>query len=163
MFKFFGEFFCSNKRNFHLSKVNVNNKIINTHFTQLHLKNSNELPSESILLDLLMVEIITDDLTSNTPNGWIDHIYYMNNESKKEIGYITFRPSFGQICSIEVDPLFRDKGMGKHMITNVVDELKKIGVNEVWAISRNDNFWKNVFNKSFLYNSRRQCYCMKIS
>lgn len=114
--------------------------------------------NRGITHNVSVVRTITDDLTNNIQNGWVDIVYYTKDDEQKRMGYISFKPDCGQICSIEVDDVFRNQGVAKQLLIDVIEELNNHGVKNVWLISTNNNFWKNVFNGSFHNHNKYDGY-----
>ena len=104
--------------------------------------------------ELNLIRNVYDDTYNKVKDGEIkiDYIY-----KDKHIGYIQYRLN-GQIGLFYLDEKYRNLGIGKDILTNTIEDIKKnnINVNEVWAVSSKDHpFWSNVFNKGFrFYNEK---------
>ena len=99
--------------------------------------------------NLFEIRKVSDDEHNNVKNAdiWCTY-YYMN----KEIGYINYRISVGQIGHFWLDPEFRNKGIGKEIFKNIIKEMKYNNLSEVWCVCSKDNvFWKNVFNQKMIW------------
>jgi ribosomal protein S18 acetylase RimI-like enzyme len=72
------------------------------------------------------------------------------------VGYITYRLVTGQICLFYVKPGYKNRGLGKQILTRVMVDMKNKGHTAgIFAItSTNHPFWSNVFNKSFEWKKR---------
>ena len=71
------------------------------------------------------------------------------------IGYISYTTTTGQICYFSINKQFQNKGLGKQILIKIIQDLKLNGNKTIWVISSQTHlFWSNVFNKSFIYNSR---------
>jgi GNAT superfamily N-acetyltransferase len=70
-------------------------------------------------------------------------------KTNKSIGYIKYKPT-GQIGLFFIDEEYQNRGLGKQILSKVIDELSDIGCNEVWAVTtKNHIFWSNVYDKQF--------------
>ena len=77
--------------------------------------------------------------------------YTYNNE---DVGYIYYNLNTGQISMFYINSYYRNKGLGKQILTNVIHDMEDEMLPEIWCIAnKNHLFWSNVFNKSFKYNN----------
>lgn len=76
--------------------------------------------------------------------------YYENNE---KIGYIYYNIKNGSINVFYINEKYRNQGLGKQMLDKVIDEMKDYNIDTIWVTnaSKYNEFWKNVYNKSFTY------------
>jgi len=98
--------------------------------------------------ELTQIKNIHDDTYNKVKDGEIkiDYIY-----KDKHIGYIQYRLN-GQIGLFFVDEKYRNLGIGKDILNNTIEDMKKNNINEVWAVTSKDHpFWSNVFNKRFKF------------
>ena len=73
---------------------------------------------------------------------------------EKNIGLVQYNNLTGEIGMLLIHETFRNMGLGKFILKNIIDEMKVHEIKEVWAISnKKHNFWSNVNNKSFLFRS----------
>ncbi len=73
----------------------------------------------------------------------------------KSIGYISYKLKTGQIGLFFIDNPYRNRGLGKQILTNVICDLKSKNVVKIWAVTtENHPFWSNVYNKSFKWSDR---------
>ena len=85
---------------------------------------------------------------NNKPGGIVLEYY----QQDKCIGYIKYYLNTGQIGLFFIQKEYRDRGLGKQILTKVLMDLQKNNCNECWVVTTNgNNFWSNVFNKSFTY------------
>ena len=76
---------------------------------------------------------------------------YYNNQDVK-IGYIRYYITTGQIGLFFIDKEYHNRGLGKQILSKVIEELETNHCEEVWAVSTdNHSFWSNVYNKSFTH------------
>lgn len=148
------------ENNIQNQNISVNNRTIKKCNQMLKIKHDGDKSIKYV--NTLVVETITDDLTYHIPNGWIDREYFIQDGYLRSIGYISYKPYSGQICSIEVDIKYRNKNIGKNMIIDVVRILNESDIDEIYAISTNNNFWKHIFDGSFYFNISRGCYCANV-
>ena len=100
--------------------------------------------------ELTSVKNVYDDTYNKVKDGEIKIDFIHLN---KNIGYIQYRLN-GQIGLFYLDDRYRNLGIGKDILINTIEDMKKnnININEVWAVSSKDHpFWSNVFNKSFRF------------
>jgi GNAT superfamily N-acetyltransferase len=75
--------------------------------------------------------------------------YY--NKKDKKIGYIRYYITTGQIGLFFIDKEYQNRGLGKQILSKVIQEMKDNQCDEVWAVATDHHpFWSNVYNKSFL-------------
>ena len=108
-----------------------------------------------ILTNLIEKKVITDDTWNKFPNGQIVLTYYLNEndmQNKKHIAYMSYRVFVGQIGVFVINEEYRNRGLGKQILNNVIDHMKYNGVTQVWAVTTFGHpFWSNVYNKSFTF------------
>lgn len=70
----------------------------------------------------------------------------------KNIGLVQYNNKTGEIGMLIIHETFRNMGLGKFILKNIINEMKQNEIKEVWAISnKKQSFWLNVNNKSFTY------------
>jgi N-acetylglutamate synthase-like GNAT family acetyltransferase len=58
----------------------------------------------------------------------------------------------GQIGLFFIDNDYQNRGLGKQILSKVMEELTTYHCEEVWAVtSKHHSFWSNVYNNSFEY------------
>lgn len=93
------------------------------------------------------VRIVKDDTWNNIPESEILVEFY---NIDKKIGHIQYRLGTGQIGLIYLDEEYRGYGLGKQILTDTINEMKKNNIKDIWAVtSKSHDFWSNVFDKSF--------------
>ena len=118
-------------------------------------------PLPLVLSDLYQHKVITDDDWNNKTNGNVLIEFFNVNDMKQEnkIGYISYRVKVGQIGLFFIDKEYQNRGLGKQILTQVIEDMKLNNVTEIWAASTKDHpFWSNVFNKSFTFYDSRQLH-----
>lgn len=71
---------------------------------------------------------------------------------EKNIGLVQYNNKTGEIGMLIIHETFRNMGLGKFILKNIIEEMKQNQNKEVWAISnKKHDFWSNVNNKSFTY------------
>jgi len=84
----------------------------------------------------------------NKPGGVLLEYY----DKEIRIGYIRYYITTGQIGLFFIDNEYQHRGLGKQILSKVIEDLKTNNCDEVWAVtSTNHSFWSNVYNKSFEY------------
>ena len=74
---------------------------------------------------------------------------YNDDES---IGLVQYNNMTGEIGMMIIHETFRNMGLGKYILKNIIDEMKQNEIKEIWGISNKKQiFWSNVNNKSFSY------------
>ena len=90
-----------------------------------------------------------DIFVNNKPGGIM--LEYYNNQDVK-IGYIRYYITTGQIGLFFIDKEYQNRGLGKQILSKLIEELETNKCEEVWAVSTdNHTFWSNVYNKSFTH------------
>jgi hypothetical protein len=91
----------------------------------------------------------SDDINlSYKPGEKVIDIY----SDEESIGLVQYNINTGEIGMMILHQKFRNIGLGKYILNNIIDEMKQNQNKEVWAISnKNHEFWQNVNNKSFNY------------
>jgi N-acetylglutamate synthase-like GNAT family acetyltransferase len=68
--------------------------------------------------------------------------YYYNN--KEKIGYIHYTND-GQIGLLYLNPEYRGFGIGKIMVENAIEDMKRSNLSEAWLVTIPDHkFWKQM-------------------
>ena len=75
--------------------------------------------------------------------------YYTNQDVK--IGYVRYYITTGQIGLFFIDEEYQRRGLGKQILSKVIQDLEAYHCDEVWVVTTtNHSFWSNVYNKSFV-------------
>jgi len=75
---------------------------------------------------------------------------YYNNQDEK-IGYIRYYITTGQIGLFFIDEDYQRRGLGKQILSKVIQDMEANHCEEVWVVSTSNHpFWSNVYNKSFV-------------
>jgi ribosomal protein S18 acetylase RimI-like enzyme len=86
----------------------------------------------------------------NVINNNLSDPYYQSNL----IGYIYYNIHIGKVDILYVSTKYRNKGLGKQMLSDAINDMKNHNLKEVWCTaSKNHEFWNNVYNKSFTFNN----------
>lgn len=104
--------------------------------------------------ELNLIRNVYADTYNKVKDGEIKIDFFHLN---KNIGYIQYRLN-GQIGLFYLDEKYRNLGIGKDILINTIEDMKKnnININEVWAVSSKDHpFWSNVFNKKFRFYDKK--------
>ena len=100
------------------------------------------------LKDLVKLSNLKTVRTNNNNNTLIR--YYDHKD--EEISYIYYNILNGEIKLFHINKNYTNKGLGKQILKNVINEMDINYNKEVWCVTgRNHDFWKNVFDKSFKY------------
>ena len=111
------------------------------------------------LSDFYQHKVIKDDLWNNKKNGDITIDFYSDYNKTNKIGYISYRVKVGQVGLFFIDNNYQNRGLGKQILKQVIDDMKANNVTEIWAVTvENHPFWSNVFNKSFHWYDSRQLH-----
>lgn len=85
----------------------------------------------------------------NEKSGGVMLEYY---DKECKIGYIRYYVNTGQIGLFFIQKEYQNRGLGKQILSKVINELQENNCEEIWAVSSNNHvFWSNVYNKSFSY------------
>jgi RimJ/RimL family protein N-acetyltransferase len=127
------------------------------------------------LSDFHEITIILDDNWNKIPRGSIWKCYFEKNDNNiekiniekikdrygaeeicaKSIGYIHYRIGTGQIGLFFIKEKYKNKGLGKQILTKTIEHMKLSKNEYVWAVtSTNHPFWSNVFGKAFKYSKK---------
>lgn len=100
--------------------------------------------------DILQIKTISNDTWNKIPSSYYHIDFYDKQKSTDKIGTITYRAGVGQIGIFYINPQYRNKGYGKQILLQAINEMRKYNTSHIWAVtSKNHLFWSNVFNKSF--------------
>jgi hypothetical protein len=101
--------------------------------------------------DLTLKKIIKDDTWNKVKNGEIFLEYYYYD---KQICHINYRLN-GQIGLFYIEEDFRNVGIGKKILDNVIIDMQQHKIPYVWAITtQNHPFWHNVYKNGFTFSER---------
>jgi hypothetical protein len=111
------------------------------------------------LTDFTQVKVIKDDDWNKIPNSYIRIDFYDKLNNNTQAGYISYRAGTGQIGLFFLDKSYMNRGLGKQILLETIEDMKKYNTNEIWAITTKDHpFWSNVFNKSFQFYDERKVH-----
>lgn len=106
-------------------------------------------------LPLMLTNFIQKKVIYNTINKEININFYdkINNE---HVGYIYYFIETGQVNLFFLNKSYRNRTLGTQIIAQVIND---IDAQYIWVITkRNDYFWSNIFNKSFLWCNRGELH-----
>ncbi len=84
--------------------------------------------------------------------------YYKSNI----VGNIYYNISTGQVEILYVSKKYRNKGLGKQMLSDAIYDIKQQN-KIIWCTaSKNHDFWNNVYNKSFNYDNLNGIFYMTL-
>lgn len=133
----------------------MNKLIQNT--SRLYLSNF----KQNIIIKNNMTNIFkeyTDDNIIDEPINLSDS-YYQSNV----VGNIYYNINTGQVEILYVSKKYRNKGLGKQMLSDAIYDIKKHNT-QIWCnASKNHDFWNNVYNKSFKYNYNNNSFYMRLN
>lgn len=116
--------------------------------------NRNKEAAKLFIENFIEVRVVTDDEWNHVLNGNVRFTYLTKNDGR-EIGYIDYRNSTGQIGLFRLDEKYRNRGLGEQILLKVIEDLIRSNVSEVWAVTTEHHpFWSNVYNKSFTFRER---------
>lgn len=111
------------------------------------------------LSDFYQHKVIKDDSLNNKPDGGVLIDFYSDFNKTNKIGYISYRVKVGQNGLFFIDKEYQNRGLGKQILSQVIDDMRANNVTEIWAVTTREHpFWSNVFNKSFHWYDSRQLY-----
>jgi GNAT superfamily N-acetyltransferase len=96
-------------------------------------------------------EVVSKDecMSLRFKEGSYKKYYYHDG---KEIGHIYYNILNGYIGLFWLKESYRNRGLGKQILTETILEMKKNDVKEIWmSTSKNHFFWSNVWDKRFKY------------
>jgi GNAT superfamily N-acetyltransferase len=98
---------------------------------------------------------LSEILLENPIKSFTDDRKIFDELATKSDGFITYKLLTGQIGLFYVAKQFQHKGVGKQILTKVIDDMKNEGRTSIFAITYNNHlFWSNVFHKSFVWKTR---------
>jgi len=119
-----------------------------------HLMLSSRTPL--VITDFREVRFVSSEMPyeneffKNRKPGGILLEYYNYDDVK--IGYIRYYITTGQIGLFFLDDEYQNRGLGKQILSKVIEELEANHCEEVWAVSTtNHSFWSNVYQKAFVF------------
>lgn len=116
-------------------------------------------PTPLFLKDFKQTKVIKDDYYNNIPDSDIRIDFYDNLNNEQYAGYISYRAAVGQVGLFFLESDYKNRGLGKQILTQTIEHMKEFNTTNIWAITTNDHpFWSNVFNKSFKWYDMRQVH-----
>ena len=116
-------------------------------------------PSPLILSDFFQQTVIMDDKWNKKTDGDVQIEFYTDIDKINKIGFISYRVKVGQVGLFRLDEEYRNRGLGKQILTQVIEDMKNHGTTEIWAVTtENHPFWSNVYNKSFSWYEYKQLH-----
>jgi len=113
------------------------------------------------LKNFTQIKTITDDVhNNNLPNGYITIKLYDKLNNNMYAGYISYRVYIGQVGLFVLEKEYRDRGLGKQILSQTIEDMKNHNASHIWAVTIDDNhpFWSNVLNKSFQWYDIKQLH-----
>jgi GNAT superfamily N-acetyltransferase len=91
---------------------------------------------------------LTNYFVNNKPGGIMLEYY----QEERRVGYIRYYNTTGQIGLFFIEKPYQNRGLGKQILSKVIKDLQENNCNECWVVTtKKNNFWSNVYNKSFTY------------
>jgi hypothetical protein len=141
-----------------LYKIYFKKNTNNTQFTQ----QSNRKRKQPLSLKYFRIETVNESGTSDIHKCISITIYddKLTNVNKN-IGCICYDLIEGNITKFRINPLYRDRGLGKELLHMAVKDIEKEGnVKNVYVNSNDNSFWKNVWNRSWKLSFDDDDNCM---
>ena len=111
------------------------------------------------LHDFKQIQLISDDTWNNIPNGYIKINFYDKLNENQYAGYIAYRSVIGQVGLFVLEPDYRNRGLGKQILSQTINHMKEFNTTHIWAVTiENHEFWSNVFNKSFQWHDMKELH-----
>lgn len=115
---------------------------------KLALSNIRQKPPQLSLENFKQIKKISNDRINNIKNGYITINFYDKKNWYNYAGYITYMVKTGEIGLFELTPEYRNRGLGKQIINDVIEDIKKHNTSHIWIETVDDNpFWSKIFNK----------------
>ena len=100
------------------------------------------------IMNQLKLDKFNMELTIKAPTV-IFKQYYDNVDL---VGYVYYNMNNGKIELLYITDNYRNKGLGKEILNNTIEEMKLNNIKEVWcSASRHHEFWNSVYNGAFTY------------
>jgi GNAT superfamily N-acetyltransferase len=116
-------------------------------------------PTPLFLKDFKQITIIKDDYWNKIPASNFKIDFYDKLNNNKYAGYISYRAGVGQVGLFILESDYRNRGLGKQILTQTIEHMKEFNTTHIWAITIDDHpFWSNVFNKSFEFHEMRKVH-----
>jgi GNAT superfamily N-acetyltransferase len=117
-------------------------------------------PIPLILSNFTQIKVINNDNNDNNYNyNKIRINYYDKLNNNTYAGYISYRPTVGQVGLFFLEKSYQNRGLGKQILLQTIEDMKKYNTTEIWAVTtENHPFWSNVFNKSFSWYEYEQLH-----
>lgn len=119
-------------------------------------------PLQPVRLDISnfrQEKMIDNDCYNGISNNRIIIKFYDNNKDNRYVGFITYRINNGQIGLFSIEETYQNRGLGKQILLQTIEDMKKNNITEIWAVALQGHpFWSNVFNKSFQWYEENQLH-----
>ena len=116
-------------------------------------------PKPLNLTDFTQVKVIKDDHWNKIPESDIRIDFYDKLKNDTYAGYISYRAAVGQVGLFFLEKDYRERGLGKQILSQTIEDMKNFETTEIWAVStENHSFWSNVYNKSFSWYEYKQLH-----
>jgi GNAT superfamily N-acetyltransferase len=99
----------------------------------------------NILYKKLFPLFISDFRSVITISKYNKNITYFD-KNDNDIGYIEYIPTSGKICLFFItNPSYRNRGLGKQILSAVLDDIKKHNTKRAWLVTANcpHAFWES--------------------
>lgn len=98
------------------------------------------------LNNFIQLKTINDDNWNYIPNGEVHIEFYDKLNNNRYAGFINYRVYVGQIGVFVLNDEYRNRGLGKQILTQTIKDMKEHKCTHIWAVtSRGHDFWSNVF------------------
>lgn len=110
-------------------------------------------PTPLFLKDFKQEKVMKDDFWNKIPNSEFRIDFYDKLNKEQYAGYISYRAGVGQVGLFVLEPEYRNRGLGKQILTQTIKHMKEFNATDIWAITTDNHpFWSNVYNKSFEFH-----------
>ena len=102
------------------------------------------------LSNFTQLKTINNDSWNNIPNGEIHIEFYDKLNNNRYAGFINYRNYVGQVGVFVLTEQYRNRGLGKQILTQTIKDMKEHKCTLVWAVTiQGHAFWSNVYGKKF--------------
>ena len=112
--------------------------------------NIRQKPTQLSLENFKQIKKISDDRINNIRNGFVTVFYYEKKNwymPDMYAGYISYMISTGEIAMIELLPEYRNRDLGKQIVQNVINDMKKHNVKHICVETFGEYpFWSRIFD-----------------
>ena len=116
------------------------------------------------LKNFIAITDVEENSWNNKPNNtfktkFYDGLVWDDKLQPKFAGYISYRPVVGQVGIFVLEEEYRNRGLGKQILQQTINQMKEHNATHIWAVTVKENiFWSNVWGKRFIWHEAGQLH-----